>query len=452
MIGLPSNYFPRCLVAISLVLDDQIPGSPGTPVPPAYTVIPRDVEVDKNDARTADICRVQLDYRDFPFDPRAIRGAHVVVHLDGLLDPLVPMIPSRLNARFIGLIDEMEADHSGGGERVSLRCRDYTGLGLDLRWSAVVPSAPAPAPPTPFPIAGTFQSVVEAVRLLVWPLTLPAVFLDPTVAAQSLALKLGKLTWTAKDGDSVWQVLTDMCAVFGQVPVWNLDQLEIRPPALPKPGAASFVYGQNLESLKFKRDYRGRKEKPVRVVAWDPTKGLALEAQYPPLGDPRGVKKKQKAGVAGLPGAGGAAVPSATPEYLQYNVEGAYTPVDLLALAMALYTESRQETTGELTTKDLDDLAGLSILGLSNGDPITVALWPDVMASIASMSPPEAIAFLSDPFRANSLSPIVAAALVDAWTRAQTMTPLWHVKSAKHAWNVESGYKLVVEFQNYILG
>lgn len=444
-------YYPRCLVIIGLVLEDQIPGSPGIPVPPTYTVIPRHADVLRNDARTADTCSLELDYRDFPFDPRAIRGAHVSVFLDDVLDPLLPFIPNPLNARFIGLLDEAEAHHDEDGEKVSIRCRDYTGIAIDQRWSALLIQAVAPAPPVPFPISGPLSSVIEAIRLLVWPLTKPALFLDPTVPAQSLTLKLARTTWTAKPDDTVWDVLTDMCAVFGQVPVWNLDQLEIRPPAFPKPGAAALIYGQNIEKLTFKKDYRNKKQKPIKVVAWNPTLGVALEAQYPPIGDPRGTRYRQQAGVGGVAGGTGAAQPTGRVEYLQYNVEGNYTPVDLLAIAIALYTESKQEASGSLETRDLSDLTLLPLLGLSNGDPIAVTLWPEVHAAIESMSPPEAIAFLSDPFRPAHLSPEVAAALIDTWTKAQTLQVLWHVKSSMLSWDVDDGVKLKIDFENYLL-
>lgn len=450
-VGLPPRYYyPRCLAVIGLVLEDQIPGSPGVPLPPTYTVIPRHAEVLRNDARTADTCSLELDYRDFPFDPRAIRGAHVSVHVDDVLDPTFPLIPNPLNARFIGILDDMEANHEGDGERVTLRCRDYTSLAIDLKWAALLQQAPAPALPVPWPITGPLSAVIEAIRALVWPLTKPAIFLDPSVPAQSLALKMGRTTWTARADDTVWDVLTDMCAVFGQVPVWNLDQLEIRPPAFPKVAAATFIYGQNLEKLVFKKDYRNKKAKPIKVVAWNPTLGVAVEAQYPPLGDPRAKKFRQQAGVGGVAGGGGAATPTGRTEYLQYSVEGNYTPVDLLAIAIGLYNESQQETTGSLETCDLSDLAFLPLLGLSNGDPISVTLWPEVMASIESMTPPEAIAFLADPFRPNSLSPPVAAALVDVWTKAQTLQILWHVKSSLLTWDAEDGVKLKIDFENYL--
>jgi hypothetical protein len=438
-------------VVFGLIFDDQIPGSPGIPVPPTYSAIPRMVEVARNDARTADTCSLELDYRDFPLDPRAIRGAHVTVHIDDVLDPSIPLVPSRLNARFIGLVDEVEASHDSDGEQVSIRCRDYTAIAIDTKWAALLVQPLAPAPPLPFPIAGTLQSVIEAIRVLVWPLTLPAIYLDPTVPAQPLGAKIGRKFWTAKPDDTVWDVLTDMCAVFGQVPVWNLDQLEIRPPAFPKPSFASLVYGQNLEKLTFKRDYRDKKAKPIKVVAWNPLAGVALEAQYPPIGDPRSVKKSQKAGVGGVAGAGGAATPQTSVDYLQYNVEGNYTPVDLLAIAIALYNESKQETTGTFETRELSDGFLVPLLGLSNGDPISITLWPDTHAAIEGMSPPEAIAFLSDPFRPNALDPVVATALVDSWAKARTLATLWHIKSTTLSWSVDDGVKISANFENYLL-
>lgn len=453
----PRVYYPRCKAILTIGMDDHVPTSTGVPVP-AFELVPRRVEVVRNDARTADTLRMLVEYRDFPFEPRAVKWAHVSAHIENVEDPLIPLIPTPLNLRFVGVIDETETQLGPDENLVEIKARDYTSYGLDVKWSAAYPPGQhqlAPAPATPFPIVGTLAEVVEAIRLLVWPLTKPAMFLDPKAVAVPVNVRAKRNTWTAREGDSVWDVLTAICGLFGQVPVWNLDQLEIRPPVFPKPEVAAFFYGgltANLKKLTIRRNYTDRRRKPLRIVAWDPGQGRAVEGPpYPPTYAVVGSRAKVDAGAAGLPGAP-AATPRRSVECEEYFLEGTYTEGDLALLAQGIYTESAQwDVTGTIETNDLTDATlVLPLLGLSNGDPLVITFGED-QTVLDNMTPPEAVAYLSDFTRPNPLRPEVAQALVDGWLKAQVVPRTFLVHQATHFWDHEQGYSLRAEFVSYLL-
>lgn len=71
----PRIYYPRAVVPIQALLDDQVPGSAG--VPTTFSAIPRNVSVERNSARRADRVRIELDYRDLPLETRMLKDIQV---------------------------------------------------------------------------------------------------------------------------------------------------------------------------------------------------------------------------------------------------------------------------------------------------------------------------------------------------------------------------------------
>src|SRR5690606_16474618 len=92
------------------------------------------------------------------------------------------------------------------------------------------------------------------------------------------------------------------------------------------------------------------------------------------------------------------------------------------------------------------------VLGLGNGDTLVLSVDPGLAAGIDAMTPPEAIAYLSNPFRQNNLTPDVAALVVAAYQQAKTLDTTFYVKEAVHRWDREDGYKLTVKFINFVFG
>jgi hypothetical protein len=97
---------------------------------------------------------------------------------------------------------------------------------------------------------------------------------------------------------------------------------------------------------------------------------------------------------------------------------------------------------------ELADLDGVDLTGLANGDQLQVRLGRQDQASIAAMSPSEARAHLVAP--PSSLDPAVAEALVASWSRVEAQSAAFYVKVARHGWDRDGGYKLSVEFINYV--
>ena len=80
------------------------------------------------------------------------------------------------------------------------------------------------------------------------------------------------------------------------------------------------------------------------------------------------------------------------------------------------------------------------------------ALGTEDLASIASMSAAQAIAFLADPTKPGAMNPAAAAALVDAWTAAQQLSITFYITETTHKWSRDTGYQLTVRFRDFTLG
>lgn len=420
---LPKVYHPRALVTLVAVLNNGV----GAPI----AAIPRTVEWTRNSARKADTCSVMLDYRDFPLDPRILQAVHVQAHVDTLIHPDLPFVPTLLNKRFVGLADS-NAVGIGEDNTVTLECRDFTGLFLDRPW-----------PGTPIPATITLQAAVEMVRVMVAPKTLPTVF-EPAAAdaaATPLTVVLGKNFYEPPEDATCWDVLTDICALFGLVPVWDLDVLHVRTAARSGLGNAMFILGQNVARLSLSRDFKGASKKPVVVKCWDPVKGIALEGRWPVVVEP-----SVEPDTLGVPGPKQEAP-------VQYNVTGLYTPDDLILLARRIYDEAAErEIRGEIETRDMRDPFMSDILALSNGDTLILNVDPGYAAGIDGMTEAEAIAYLANPYRQNSLSESVAGAVVAAYKQAQRLDTTFYVAEAHHRWDRESGYSMTARFINFVFG
>ena len=430
----PKVYHPRAVVVISALLDDQIPGSAGIPV--TYQAIPRRAEWSRNSARKADTAMVELDFRDFPLDPRMLRDVLVQVHAQDVFVPQRPPVPTRGNLRFIGLVDTPETKLGESGESVTFQCRDYTGIWLDTKLGF---GAPPLAPP--ISLLQPLQTIVESLRLLVTPLLPPVVFTDPSSASFVPGRTKGKTLLTVGKDQSAWDILSELCQLYGLLPVFELDALTIRTATRTGAQVRSLIYGQNVSRLSFKRSLtRSPKTRRIAVNAWNPILGIPVRGVFEPPG-------------ARAPKLGESGASKIKLVEVSYNVIGNYTAPELIILAKRIYDEqATQEIEGEIETRELVDSTELSLLGLANGDTMFIRLGRELQTSIEGMGPAEAVAFLSSVARPNALPPVVAQALVMAWTTAGKVAVSFYIREATHTWSHDRGYSLRATFVNFLIG
>ena len=419
-------YYPRALVVLDVLLEDYGDGSPTDTH--QIVAIPRQVTIHRNDHREADTAAVELEWRDLPLDPRAIRQARIGVYLADVGDPTAQLAPEDDEAlRFVGLVDEVELEHAEGS-RVRLEARDYTCLLLDQPWGGEA-----------IPIDQSLLDVVRSVLEAVPGASGIEVVDEAGASGVVLSELLGRTRWAPQDRDDAWTVLVDLCGLVGLVPVIVLDQLRIRSATGTTGTVAAFVWGSDLTRLRARRVYNEVRTAQVQVTCWDEAARESRDATWPT--EP--IVLRQRVGADGQ-------VQTDTAPLIRYYVAGSFSVDRLEDLARAIYDEgARRQVEVEIETKEMRDwLDEEDVAALANGDALLLRLQPEHERSIRSMSHGEAVAWLTSGPR--GLPSLVAEALVAAVERADDLATRFYVSKAVHRWSWDGGYEVQITALNYV--
>lgn len=428
------TYYPRARAVLVVLLED-FDGGEGSSTHKIDT-IPRSVSVKNNTALQADTFELELDYKDFPLDPRTVRSVKVAIFMADIQDPTTEgRILSRGSRKFIGYVDEPQTRLEEAGEVVRFTGRDYTGIFLDSTWKA-----------------GTRIEITRPLGLVLGRVVaeVPGAeginieFSEKAAEARFLVLStlINRTKWSPKGKkDSAWQVIVDLVGLIGLIAVIELDTLKIVAPGEFVDLQPVFLYGQNVTRLTFKRKMNETHTKQIRIVAWDDAANERRETTYPT--EPVVLSKKI---------APSGKVTTDTAPVLTFNVSGAYTVQELKSMAARIYDQAaREQIEGELETGEMEDLENsIKLTRLSNGDAITVQLSNQDRSSIAGLSISESVEVLTSGI--NPLRRSVAEALATSFHRARRLATTFYVKTATHTWSREEGYKLSVVFINFVGG
>jgi hypothetical protein len=419
-----STYYPRASVQLSVLF------AGGDGVVRTFFVVPRSVEVERNDHRTADTAEIEIDYADLPIDPRAVESILVRVWMgDATADERSVVDDDR--RMFIGYVDDPETVLEEGGEVVRLTCRDYTSIFLDYDWHGDALRLDRP-----------LRRIVEHVATTVPGGGLvPIAFDPPEVAGLVPADVIGRTRWAARAGDDSWTVLADLLSRLSLVPVFELDVLWIRSPIAFAQRSARLVYGANVERLTFTRKSKEIRTKRLRVYALDVATRQVLTAEYPP--DP---PAKQRVG------ADGSAITEQAKVMPWLLEEGLWTQADVDHAARQAYQEmAGQYLEGVIETREMVSRfrgQDVDLTRLANGDDIYLRPYPVDRGAYGGLSDGELFAELTaGPV---GLRPGIARAVVEAWRRTGDLSPRFYVRQARHTWTRDEGYRLRVEFINRV--
>lgn len=420
-------YYPRARVVLQVLWEDWADGS--REESSTYDVVPRSVTVERNGIREADTWRVELDYQDLPFDPRAVRQMLVASYLDHVGAPNARIrVESRRDLAAIGYHDDLSMRLDEGGEVVTIEGRDYTGLLLDHAWGTASVDVSRP-------LSQVLQSVLDAV---------PAaarldLYFEGGAERVVLANRIGKKRWSpAGRDDDAWTVLVDLCQAAGFLAYVDIDRIVVAPPPTTIPAPAGFVYGENVSSLDLRRNIAEVRTKQVRVVSWDPSAGKATEATFPkkPVVVKKRVDEKGK-------------VKTENAALITFNVSGPWSVRDLEGMAERIYTDrAKEQVEGELRTREMTGLYDRKLTRLKNGDAVEVRVKRGVAQAVAGLDDASARAKLTAP--PWSMSQEQASAILTGRKQAEGLATTFYVRSARHEWSRTDGYTLTATITNYV--
>ena len=454
-------------------------------------ISPKSVQIQRNPPSTADTCTIVLSFVNAPIDPRILRSAAVEAIVgvvtpedfeagmergetrsDGSLMSLISApdsgpVPGA--TKFAGFVDTWSIDYDGAsGDTITLECRDAsaplrdialpTGASIDL-------SAPIDQGITAF-----LEAVSATTRgaNVVW----EAEGTPPIPGAsgpQRRRPRRGQVQRRARRGNermTLWDHITDVVRSLGIIPIvrdWDIVLIDPRT-LYSSEGAATMVYGRNLDKLNFTRKIAGEKVPTVEVRCYDSERGRTLWARHPvATGQPA-------SGVVGIdlppmPSRANNVPPSgANPDegIRVMSVSGITDTAALERIAQGIFEETgRQEIEGHFETHDAWSYYGnaenADLLDLRAGDPVELliarggSIEDEAVGSSTSLAALQAMdrASRSEYMIAIGWDPIVAArfaALQDA-TGFQTV---FRTNESTVSFDSENGLKISNSFINYI--
>ncbi len=408
-----------------------------------------------NDYTKADTFDAEIDYKNFPFDPRTIRAIGVTVHMedreaifkrDNRLDLLVP---SPENTLFTGFADEESIDFDDTSRTVRFEGRDFTSLLIDQPYNGK-------AIDTGTPLQTVIQQILDALpEGMAENITIDNRTGSPLPTIAKFApdfSALGK-SRSGKKKEFVWDVIQDLVQKAALIAYIELDKLVISKPRVlyGNQTPTQFVYGINLRSLSFKRKVGRQKGINIVVRSLHPEKKTLLEAKIPEeatkvWSDSIGVPQA-RVRIPTLKSDGNPGKPQDAP-FMSFSIPNVVNKDQLISIGEGIYEEiGRQQLEGSLETKDMctiQDGVEVDLLKLRNGTPISIEIDQGDMRGVMRIkSFADRRKFLIE----RCYEPAIAAAFASSLGKFETR---FYTKSVEYTMDNEEGFSFRLEFLNFI--
>lgn len=276
-----SVYYPQAAVTMKIIWEDyDSPLALLTKDQYEFEVLCRRVEVKLNDYTKADTFSLEIDYKNFPFDPRVVRSLGITIHIENMKSlskdgRLNQIKPSKDNTVFTGFADEESIDFDDTTRTVQVEGRDFTSFFIDREF----PKKPPLDVTKPLDdiIKGFIKDIPGAEKI-----TLDLRLGNPLIPISPLAPGLPSLgsvmpNWGKYTGqknsrsgkESYWDVIQNIIGKTGLIVYMELEKLVITEPrSLYDPKEVKqFIYGKNIKNLSFKRKIGKQKGFNIRVIS-----------------------------------------------------------------------------------------------------------------------------------------------------------------------------------------
>jgi prophage tail gpP-like protein len=458
-------YYPQVCVVLRVRWENF--GSQSSSLDKVYElpIICRNVTVNINEYTQASTFSLEIDYKNFPFDPRAIRAVGVKIFMENMnkvgSDGEVRIKPSDNNVILIGFADEESIRFDESKRTVKMEGRDFVGLLADRKYPSGTLNVEQKLDVV---LKGILSSLPET----------EAIELDNRVPGELPTLSK---FWSEKDktsgkinidsGMSYWDVVSKVVHHAGLIAYIEIDRLVLSKPRVlySKDRGKIFVYGKNIRQLEYKRKIGRMKNFNVIVRSINLIKKDVETAQIPAeataawskdTGIPNKEMVIQTLKPDGTPVDTGDSKLKAAP-YLSFNVANVTSKDHLISIGEKIYEEiGRQQIEGSLETKEMEvpdgkvvsgsisDRKRFDILKLRIGMPIKIFIDQGDLNGVNSLqSVSEKETFL----KRRGYSPKVASVFAESM---KYFDSIFYTKRIEYQLDSENGFKCKVDFINFI--
>lgn len=460
-------YYPQGVMTLRVVLEDfGETSNAALNNLHIFTVVCKSITVSLNSYREADTFNAEIDFKNFPFDPRTIRSAGVTIHIEDRkklfqnnngLNLLKPSVESTV---FQGFVDEDAISMDEESRTVKIEGRDFTSLLLDREYLGKPITLSKPLDQVYVDLLGELpetavngQSGLKVTNLTGEALPVLAGFSD------SKAPKSG--TKNPRKNRSYWDHIQDLAQKSGLVVYVSLDQLIITKPRnlYSQDRAKLFVYGENLKSLEFKRKLGRQKAVNVRVVSLDFKNKTTIEARIPEQATEAWARdlgvRRAPVTIPSVDAEGNQLEPKPAP-YLTFRLRDITDFNQLVANGESLYEEiGRQQIEGSLQTNEMlicdKDNNFFNATKFRIGTPIEIGMDAGDLEGL-----PKLLASGTPQTQANRIKqflikrcydPAIAEAFSQSLTKIKTP---FFTKEVEFSLDQESGWSMKIDFINFI--
>lgn len=452
-----SFFYPQAALILSVSWEDFKSTSEAKKAKTAtFPVLAKRVTVSINDYTSADTFSAEIDYHDFPFDPRCIRSIACSVFMEdmkSLTDSAgkpTKIVPSSKNVVFQGFADEESISLDESDMTVKFEGRDYTGLLID-----------APYPEATVPLTTPLDLIIQQMLL-----TLKSTSNLKVDNRTSASLpNLGKFApdYTAnaqkknvKRKESYWEVIQDLVSRAGLIAFIEIDKLVISKPrnVFSRSTGYEFIYGKNLKSLEFKRKLGRQKGMNILVRSLNLESKEVLEAKIPEEATETwcaelGIKR-EPIQIEKIDSKGQKEVQVAP--YTAFRIKDVHSKEQLVKIGEGLFEEiGRQQIEGSLATQDMVSLQGTAgsakqfdITKIRNGTPVRIEIDLQDLKELARM---ERTQVRASYLRRKGYLPRVADALAQSLGHFDTT---FYTKSVDFTVDRQEGFNMKLDFVNFI--
>jgi len=390
-----SVYFPQGIIQIRAVLEDfGYNSNARLQEPYVWTVVARRLRVNLNNYKEADTFSAEIDYKNFPFDPRIVRSCGVSIYLEdkrqifdtGGNNGLDRIKPGYKNIVFQGFADSDKIELTQNNRTIRLEGRDFTSLLIDREYfgDPIV---------TTKPLDKIIQDLLNQLRETKKDPNDPGLglLLDnqtgedlPVLGGVSGQKEALANVFNGKGKKSYWDVIQDLVSTSGLIAYISLDRLVITKPRnlYDRKKSKVFVYGRNVRDLSYERKLGRQKGFNVRVVgvnfetkelisaripeeateAWADDIGIKREAirlpvSKAPTADPDNDPKDPSKGALPKPQPQGGTVTKDKDiaPYMTFRIQNLTNKEQAVAVGEKIFEElGRQQIEGKLETMEMN--------------------------------------------------------------------------------------------------
>lgn len=422
-----------------------------------FEISPRRVSVHINDYTSADTFDCELDYKDFPFDPRAIRSVGVTIAIENIEKfYLSNNVQKRLyvtdeNTVFMGFADEDSISFDDQKRTVRLEGRDFTSLLIDRKYLKGTVDVSQPLDVVIKTLLEDFESTknMQVVNRTGGSLPVLSSFWD------SKDEGTGKKN-TRKDG-SYWDIIQDVVRQAGLICYVELDKLVVTMPRVlyDKSKTKRFIYGRNISQLEFKRKIGRRKGFNVVVRSLKMETKEVLEVKIPAEATPEWAEateilnkeiKIPETDKNGNPVPEDQLKPA---PYMAFMIPNVSNKDQLIKIGQEVYEEvGRQQIEGSFSTKEMETTGAdgypFNLLKLRNGTPLSIEIEQNDLKEMSELASPELREkYLLDRGYDGAVAAVAGRSL------ARLATP-FYTKSVSFTMDGSQGFDCKIEFLNFI--